>query len=92
MARHASAVKAARQSEKRRNRNRSVRSECRTAVKALEEAVAKGKSGVGREALTTSLSRVQKLLMKAAAKNVFKSKTVSRKVGRLSRSINKVTA
>ncbi|MBE7414920.1 MAG: 30S ribosomal protein S20 [Deltaproteobacteria bacterium] len=44
MANHASAIKRHKQSEKRKQRNASVKSSLRTAVKKVKEAVAAGKA------------------------------------------------
>ena len=44
MANHASAIKRHKQSEKRRERNTSVKSTVRTAVKKVKDAVAAGKA------------------------------------------------
>lgn len=89
MARHASAVKAARQALKHRESNRQVRSKCKNIVKDLRTALeAKGK----KEDLKKLLNDVQKTLMTAAGKNVLSRKTVSRYVSRLSGHVAKATA
>ena len=91
MATHASAVKAARQAEKRNKRNSEARAQFRTIVKNLRTAM-KGK--LGKEAdktLQPLLNQAQSVLMKAASKNLIKAKTASRYVGRLSKAVHKAT-
>lgn len=93
MARHASAVKAARQSLKKRAHNINVKSECKTAVKKIRLALAKkitNKEEAKKE-LSALLNQCQKTLMKAASKNILKIGTVSRQVSRLSSAIHQAT-
>ena len=83
MANHKSAVKRARQALKRRDRNRAVRSEVRTQVKALQTAIAKGDAAEAQ----TQLRVVEGRLRKAASKGVYKKTTASRSVSRLAKAV-----
>ncbi len=86
MERHASALKAARQSEKRKERNRAGRATFRSLMKKVrEEAVKKYASKEeAKKVMAPLLSEVQRVLMKAASKNLIKKKTASRYISRLS--------
>ncbi len=89
--RHASALKAARQSDKRREHNRSQLSNMRTTVKKFREALeAKGSKNL--EVLTGLLNQTQAVLMKAASKGLIKKNNASRHIGRLSKQMAKATA
>ena len=85
MERHASAVKAARQSVKHRDHNRIIRTACKTAIKDFKAAAAqlKGQGKDGAGTLKKLESTLQRTLTKAASKNVYKRGTVSRQIGRL---------
>lgn len=85
MATHKSAKKRARQSLKRRARNRSVKTQVKSVVKALETHLAQG-DGAGARA---ALPRVEGELRKAASKGVIPAQRASRRVSRLTRRINK---
>ncbi len=80
MANHPSALKRARQSEKRRLRNRSVNSAVRTAVKKFNTAI----TSSDVETVKTALKDVTSRLDRAASKGVLPKGRVSRKVSRLS--------
>jgi small subunit ribosomal protein S20 len=81
---HLSAIKRARQNEKRRLRNQHIKSTVKTAVKRVR-AAAEGKDVAGaREALQKAIPLIQK----AHSKNVFHKKTSSRKISRLTRQVN----
>jgi small subunit ribosomal protein S20 len=91
MATHASAVKAARQAVVRNERNTQARARFRTVVKNLRTAM---KSKLGKDAektLQPLLNEVQKVLMKAASKDLIKKKTASRYVSRLSKAVHQIT-
>jgi small subunit ribosomal protein S20 len=84
-------VKAARQAVKRNTRNSQARSHYKTIVKKLKTALAtpakdKAKS---RETLQPLLNDAQRVLMKAASKNLIKFKTASRHVARLSTAVHR---
>lgn len=88
MANHKSAKKRARQALKRRARNRGVRSEVRTTVKALRDSI---QSGDATEA-QTRLRAAERNLRKAATKGVIKRETASRQVSRLAKAVARVGA
>jgi small subunit ribosomal protein S20 len=91
MATHASATKAAKQAVARNQRNNQARARFRTVVKNLRTAM---KSKAGKDAekvLQPLLNEAQKILMKAASKNLIKKKTASRYISRLSQAVHKVT-
>ena len=83
MATHKSAVKRARQALRRRARNRQVRSRLRSAVKAVRDAVATGKSDEAAQ----SLRLAEGILRKAASKGVIPKQRASRQVARLARAV-----
>ena len=87
MATHVSARKRARQADKRRIRNRNLRSQVRSTVKSVRGVLdAGGENGVAlvREAEST--------IRRAASKGVLTKKQASRKVARLQRRAHKVAA
>ena len=87
MATHASALKRARQSEKRRLRNASVKSIIKTASKKILKAV----EGKNPEEAKKALSRAIPMIQKASSKKVIHKKTASRKISRLARRVNALT-
>jgi len=86
LAQHKSARKRARQSIKRRARNRNIGSAVKTGVKAFHAAADAGDG----EATTTSLRSAESLLRRAASKGVIPKKRASRRVSRLAKRANKV--
>ncbi len=82
MANHPSAKKRHRQSLKRQERNRHVRSTVRNAVRAVQAAA-------GGDQAPETLARAERLLRKAGSKGVFHQKTVSRTVSRLTRLVQR---
>jgi small subunit ribosomal protein S20 len=90
MARHKSAVKAARQSEKRRVHNVTLRSRYKTVVKKLRTEISAASGGKGnKEVLMGALNEVQSVLMKAANRNLIKVRGASRRIARLSTAVHK---
>lgn len=81
-----SALKRARQAEKNRLRNRSIKTEIKTVTKKVETAVA----GKDREELEKALVEATKVISKAASKGVIHRNTASRKISRLSKLANTV--
>lgn len=79
-----SAQKRHEQSEKRRLRNRSVRSSVRTGIRKFNGALSAGDT----TAAETQLASVEKLLDSAAGKGVFHRNTVARTKSRLNRKLN----
>jgi small subunit ribosomal protein S20 len=84
MANTRSAKKAVRKIERRADVNRSRRSQMRTYVRKVEEAIAAGDPGAAAAALRAA----QPLVMRAAQKGVVHAKAAARKVSRLSRRVN----
>jgi len=87
MANTHSAKKAVRKIERRTDVNRSRRSQMRTYVRKVEEAIAAGDRGAAAAALRAA----QSLVMRAAQKGIVHAKAGARKVSRLSRRVNALT-
>lgn len=85
MANHASAEKRFRQSQKRRVRNNARRSQVRTAVRKLHDAIASKDQKIS-EVLQSTTST----LMRASKTGILHKRTASRKVARLSRQVHKI--
>jgi small subunit ribosomal protein S20 len=81
-----SAAKAARQSERRTARNRSVKSQVKTSEKKFLEAVASGDANAAGAAYKEAVSA----FAKAAKRNVIKGGRSSRKQSRLQLKLNSV--
>jgi small subunit ribosomal protein S20 len=86
MANHFSALKRARQTERRTTRNRANSSRLRTALRQMREALAKGK----KPAATQALGRTVSALDKAVQKGVIHANTASRYKSRLSARLNRL--
>lgn len=84
MANHKSAAKRARQTPKRRDRNRTVRSRARSAVKDFLQAVESGDT----DAASKGLRSAERELRKAASRGVLPKGQVSRRVSRLARKLS----
>ncbi len=84
MANTASAKKAVRKIERRTEVNRSRRSQMRTYVKKVEEALASGDATAAAAALHVA----EPLIMRAAQKGIVHKNTASRKVSRLAHRVN----
>ncbi len=87
MANIASQIKRNKQNEKRRVRNKSVRSELRTRVKVAEVGAAEG-----AEDLEASTRLAMKRIDKAAAKGVIHKNEASRRKSRLAKRLAKLSA
>ena len=83
MANTKSAQKAVRKLERRTAVNKSRRSQMRTYVRRVEEAL----ESKDPEAAAKALHDVEPLLMKAAQKGILHKNTASRKVSRLTQSV-----
>ena len=88
MAQHASAMKAARQSEKRRVRNRKTLSQLKTRVKKIRAAIAAGDAATARQLLPATVSEIDR----AAKKGVVHGNTAARYKSRLSRKVSALRA
>ena len=88
MANHKSAVKRARQNEIRRLRNRAVKTRIKNTLKDVDAAA----SGEGIEAVGTQFKAAQSLIDKAAKKGVLHRKTAARKISRLNKRVQQMSA
>lgn len=84
MATHISALKRARQSQKRHLRNARVKSIIKTFSKKVIKAVEEKNLEEAKKALTLAMPIIQK----AASKRVIHKKTAARKISRLARKVN----
>ncbi len=87
MATHKSAEKRMRQNEKRRVRNRVVRTRVRTQTKKLRSVIETGEAA----AIDGELRTTMMVLQKAKSKGVLKKKTASRRIGRLAKAAHAAT-
>jgi len=81
---HLSAIKRARQNEKRRLRNLQIKSTVKSYVKKVRSAIAKKDAEGARKALLKAIPLIQK----AHSKGVFHKNTSARKISRLSLEVN----
>ncbi len=88
MANHLSAWKRMRQNERRRARNRSVRSMVRTQIKKLLVEVEEKQVDRAQESFRMATS----LLQKGASKGVLHRNTASRQISRLARKVKVLTS
>ena len=86
MANTTSAKKATRKIARRTVINKSRRTEMRSAVRSVEEAIKRG----DRDAAAKALSRAEPELMRAAQRNIIHRNNASRKVSRLTHAIAKL--
>ena len=83
---HASAEKRVRKTAKRTAINKHRKSQIRTAVRKVEEALASG----NREAAASALKAAEPQIMRGASKGVIHKNTGSRKVSRLTARLKKL--
>jgi small subunit ribosomal protein S20 len=88
VAQHTSALKAMRQSVKRRDRNRRNISQLKTNIKKLRAAIAKGDSETARKMFDETVSEIDR----AARKGVVHDNAAARYKSRLQRRINALAA
>ncbi len=86
MANHKSAEKRNRQSQARRLRNRMNKSQMKTEVRKVNEAVTAGAEEDAKAALQKAIS----VIAKTASKGTIHRKTASRKISRLAKRVNKM--
>lgn len=86
MANHKSALKRDKQSKARRLRNRVNKTQLKSAVGKVDEAIAAGSEQEARATLQQAASVIQK----TAAKGTIHKKTASRKVSRLTKRVNRM--
>lgn len=83
--RHASAVKAHRQTLKRTAHNRELRSRLRTALKSIRAAINAGKTAEAKSALSATFSIVDKM----SAKGIIHDNAAGRYKSRLAKRLSK---
>jgi small subunit ribosomal protein S20 len=83
---HKNVLKAARQAEKRRLRNRAVQSRVRNIIKKLHSALEEKQT----DAATTCLREAMRVLSRAASKGVVHRNTAARKTARLTAQVRKL--
>ena len=88
MANHKSALKRARQNEIRRLRNKSVKIRVKTIVKDVRLSASES----SKEAALKKLEMAKSNIDRAAQKGVIHKKTASRKISRLSKLVNTISA
>lgn len=84
MPRHASALKRARQSEKRRLRNQSRKTRVKTVVRQVRQAVAQN----NLEEAEAALKKAVPVIAQVAGKGTLHWRTAARKISRLARQVN----
>ena len=87
MATHDSALKRARQSERRRQRNVSVKSALKTYTKKVLQAVESKNPEEARKALASAIPALQK----ASARKVIHKRTAARQISHLTKKVNTLT-
>lgn len=88
MANHKSALKRARQNVVRRLRNKSVRTRVKSAVKNVRAAV----SDNLQDNLAQELNLAKSIIDNAAKKGTIHKRTAARKISRLSKLVNSISA
>jgi len=83
-----SAEKQARVAEKRRQRNRSVRSQVKTSITKAEKMIFSGQLEAAQEAVTAAISALDK----AAEKGILNSNNTARRKSRLMKKLNQASA
>ncbi len=81
-----SALKRARQAEKRRLRNKAIRTSLKTIIKKVETAISTGDKVNASNTLREAISK----LCKAASKGVIHKNTASRHISRLTKKVNAI--
>jgi small subunit ribosomal protein S20 len=88
LANHKSALKRARQNEIRRKRNKAVKTRVKSIVKDVRLTVSEN----SKEAALKKLEMAKTNIDRAAQKGVIHKKTASRKISRLSKLVNTISA
>ena len=88
MANHESALKRARQSEIRRVRNLGYKTRVKHAVKEVRTAIANNSNDQAKQNLVRAVSIIQK----TSSKGIIHRKKASRKISRLARQVNRLSA
>jgi small subunit ribosomal protein S20 len=84
LATHKSALKRHRQNQKRRLRNKIIRSQLKTSIKSFVTAIESKDKPAAQEAAKAAIATISK----TASKGVIHKKTASRKISRLARKVN----
>ena len=84
MATHKSAIKRAKQSEERRQRNRAVKTKVKKAVKKVQVAV----DNNNQEEAQAALAEAIPVIDRAASKRTLHHRTAARKISRLSKKVH----
>lgn len=84
MANHKSAKKRAKQSETRRKRNTIVKTKMKNAIKNV--------TGASAETAGAAMTNAQSVIAKSAKKGVIHKKTAARKISRLAKMVNRLSA
>jgi small subunit ribosomal protein S20 len=87
LANHKSAEKRARQNEKRRVRNKAVK----TRIKHATKHVRSSSGEESKDAALAKLNAAKSIIDKAAKKSVIHKKTAARKISRLSKLVNAIS-
>lgn len=85
---HKSTIRRARQSERRRLRNRSTLSAVKSVVRKVQDALGAKNSDEAKASLRLATAA----LAKAVTKGVLKPNTASRRISRLTRRVNAISA
>jgi small subunit ribosomal protein S20 len=85
---HLSALKRARQNQKRRLRNLHIKTTVKSSIKKVREAI----EGKDVEGAQKALLKTIPLIQKAHSKGVFHKNTSTRKISRLTREVNALKA
>jgi small subunit ribosomal protein S20 len=88
LANHKSAEKRARQNEKRRIRNKSVK----TRIKHVTKRVCLAADGESKDTAATDFKSAQSMIDKATKKGIIHKRTAARKISRLSKLVNSARA
>ncbi len=88
MANHKSAIKRQKQSDKKHEINKSVKSMLKTLAKKVEQAVEAKNADVAKDAMVKAM----KAYDKAASAGILHKSTASRKISRLSTKVGKINA
>jgi len=88
LANHKSALKRARQNEIRRSRNKTVKTKTKNIVKDVRLSVSES----SKEEALKNLDMAKSNIDRAAQKGVIHKKTASRKISRLSKLVNTISA
>lgn len=88
MANHKSALKRARQNEVRRVRNKGYKTKVKKAIKEVRANIESNSGDQARESFVKAVSIIQK----TASKGIIHRNQASRKISRLARQINQISA